>query len=151
MKNSFYKVICLVILLVLCPNIAKSQSMVTEISWNVYNQNYTGLLVLYPNNQGVLKIKTFIVGTGWVWVLQDAVLTNQFDAWGNCTSYINCFNPITSPYVPWSADNFIVYPNGTMYTQDASGTWSTQIVAYVVPRQYWQSKFREYKLTPLIE
>ena len=151
MKNLLFKVICLVTLFALSSNNAKSQSIVTEVSWNVYNQNYTGILVLYPNNQGFLKIKTFIVGVGWVWVLQDAVLTNQFDIWGNCTSYINCCNPVTSPYVPWAADNFIIYPNGTMYTQDASGTWPTQIVAYIVPTQYWQSKFREYKLTPLIE
>lgn len=145
MKNVCLKVICLVMLsMVLFPNRADCQSMVTEISWNVYNQNYKGLLVLYPNNRGTLKIKTFIAGTGWVWVQQDAVLTNQYDFWGNCTSYINCYNPKTTPYVPWAADNFVIYPNGAMYTQDASGTWSTQIVAYVVARLYWQSKFREY-------
>ena len=130
--------------LVTMPLITKAQSMVTEISWNVYNQNYTGLLVLYPNNKGVLKVKTFITGTGWVWVQEDAVLTNQYDMWGNCTSYINCYNPKTNPYVPWAADNFIVYPNGAMYTLDASGTWSTQIVAYVVATHNWQNKFREY-------
>lgn len=145
MKSVFLKVFCLVMVsMVLFPTKAGCQSMVTEISWNVYNQNYTGLLVLYPNNSGTLKIKTFIVGTGWVWVQQDAVLTNQYDYWGNCTSYINCYNPKTTPYVPWAADNFVIYPNGAMYTQDASGTWSTQIVAYIVATQNWQSKFREY-------
>lgn len=145
MKNVCLKVICLlIVVMALFPYKARCQSMVTEISWNVYNQNYTGLLVLYPNNRGTLKIKTFIVGTGWVWVQQDAVLTNQYDYLGNCTSYINCYNPKTTPYVPWAADNFVVYPNGAMYTQDASGTWSTQIVAYVVATQNWQSKFREY-------
>lgn len=134
----------LMLFLLILPLMVKAQSMVTEISWNVYNQNYTGLLVLYSNNKGILKVKTFILGTGWVWVQQDAVLTNQYDMWGNCTSYINCYNPKTTPYVPWAADNFVVYPNGAMYTQDASGTWSTRIVAYVVPTYNWQAKFREY-------
>lgn len=134
----------IMLFLLTMPLIIKAQSMVTEISWNVYNQNYTGLLVLYPNNKGILKVKTFIAGTGWVWVQEDAILTNQYDMWGNCTSYINCYNPKTNPYVPWAADNFVVYPNGAMYTQDASGTWSTQIVAYVVAAHNWQNKFREY-------
>ena len=144
MKTVFLRKIIVLCLLTMMSVVCKAQSMVTEISWNVYNQNYTGLLVLYPNNRGTLKIKTFIAGTGWVWVQQDAVLTNQYDIYGNCTSYINCYKPQTTPYVPWAADNFIVYPNGTMYTQDASGTWSTAIVAYVVPSNNWQNKFREY-------
>lgn len=126
------------------PLITKAQSVVTEISWNVYNQNYTGLLVLYPNNKGILKVKTYIAGTGLVWVQEDATLTIQYDMWGNRTSYINCYNPKTNPYVPWAADNFVIYPNGAMYTQDASGTWSTQIVAYIVDTYNWQNKFREY-------
>lgn len=134
----------IMLFLLTIPLVTKAQSVVTEISWNVYNQNYTGLLVLYPNNKGILKVKTFIAGTGWVWVQEDAVLTKQYDMWGNCTSYINCYNPKTNPYIPWAADNFVVYPNGTIYTQDASGTWSTQIVAYVVATNNWQNKFREY-------
>ena len=144
MKYDILRKTAVICLLIMVSITCKAQSMVTEISWNVYNQNYTGLLVLYPNNRGVLKIKTFIVGIGWVWVIQDAVLKNQYDIWVNCTSYINCYNPKTTPYVPWSADNFVVYPNGNMYTQDASGTWSTAIVAYIVPTNNWQNKFREY-------
>lgn len=141
--RNFKKAFVLLFLLVL-PLMASSQSIVTEISWNVYNQNYTGLLVLYPNNKGFLKVKTFIAGTGWVWVREDAILTNQYDIWGNCTSYINCYNPKTNPYVPWAADNFVIFPNRAMYTQDASGTWSTQIVAYEVPAYNWKNKFKEY-------
>ncbi len=149
MKNRIvYKVAKTILVILLCalPQTAKSQSVVTEISWNIYDQNYTGLLVLYPNNKGILKIKTFTAGVGWVWVLQDATLTNQYDVYGNCTSFINCRNPRTVPYIPWAADNFVIYPNGSMYTQDASGTWSTQIVAYVVAPQYWKNKFQEYAI-----
>lgn len=147
-QNFFHESKCALLLVALAfllfPSASKAQSMVVEISWNVYNQNYTGLLVLYPNNKGVLKLKTFIANVGWVWVTQDAVLTNQYDVWGNCTSYINCRNPRTTPYVPWSADNFVIFPNGYMYTQDTAGTWSTQIGAYVVQTYNWQNKFREY-------
>ncbi len=135
----------LILLLLTTPLLSKAQSMVTEISWNFYGDNYTGLLVLYPDCSGILKIKTFVTGIGWVWVQEDAVLTNRYDMWGNCTSYINCYNPKTNPsYVPWAADNFIIYPNGNMFTQDALGGWSTQIVAYVVPAYNWQNKFKEY-------
>jgi len=144
MKKVFLGKMIVLCLLTMVSITCRGQSLVTEISWNVYNQNYTGLLVLYPNNKGILKVKTFIAGTGWVWVQQDAMLTNQYDIYGNCTSYINCYNPKTTPYVPWSADNFVIYPNGAMYTQDASGTWSTQIIAYVVQPNNWQNKFREY-------
>lgn len=144
MKSTKFKRIISILLFIMVTIGCRAQSMVTEISWDIYDQNYTGLLVLYPNNRGTLKVKTFVPGTGWVKVTEDAVLTNQYDMWGNCTSFINCYNPRTTPYVPWAADNFLVYPNGTMYTQDASGTWSTAIVAYVVPKYNWNDKFREY-------
>lgn len=125
-----------------------SQSMVTEISWmDVEQTTYQGLLVLYPNNQGHFRVKFYHPVAGWVWVGQNATLTNQYDMYGNCTSFINCSYPQTSPYVPYSADNFIVYPNGTMYTQDYQGKWSTRIVARVIQPVYWQSKFSEYGLS----
>ena len=145
-KNVKKVFIILLLIILSIPSIAKAQSitLVSEISWNVYSQNYTGLLVLNQNNRGILRIKTYINGTGWVWIQEDAVLTNQYDIYGNCTSYINCYNPKTIPYVPWAADNFVIYPNGTMYTQDASGTWSTMIAAYIVPEYNWQAKFNEY-------
>lgn len=144
MKKTFMRKAIALYLLVMMVIACKAQSMVTEISWNAPDGNYTGLMVLYPNNKGVFKVKHFIAGVGWSWCTQDAVLTNQYDVFGNCTSYINCYNPRTQPYYPYAADNFIVYPNGAMYTLDASGTWSTQIVAYVVQPNNWQNKFQEY-------
>lgn len=136
----------IVCIFLLYPLMMKSQSMLMEISWNVYTQNYKGLLVMYPNNQGFLKIKTYIANIGWVWVYEDARMSFQYDFLGNRTTFINCYNPQTSPYVAWAADNFVVYSNGAMYTQDASGTWSTLISAYVVPARNWQNKFREYRI-----
>lgn len=131
----------------LCSCGVKAQSIVSEVSWNVYGTNYKGLIVIYPNNMGFVKIKTYIPEAGGtVWVLEDAVLNNQYDIYGNCTSYIYCSNPRTVPYVPWAADNFVMFPNGSMYTQDAAGTWSTYIAAYKVPTYQWQSKFREYDI-----
>ena len=144
MKHRIIKQIIFAILMFCIPKLSNAQSMVTEISWNMYNQNYTGLLVLYPNNRGIFKVKTYNASVGWVWIQQDAVLTNQYDIYGNCTSYINCYNPKTNPYIPYAADNFLVYPNGAIYTQDSAGNWSTQIVAMVVPDYNWQYKFNEY-------
>jgi len=123
------------------------QSMVTEITWtDAEYTTYKGLLVLYPNNQGCFKVKFYNESVGWIWVYQNAVLNNQYDYYGNCTSFINCSYPQAEPYVPYSADNFVVYPNGAMYTQDYSGKWSTLITAIVIQSQYWNRKFQEYGL-----
>lgn len=129
---------------------AKAQSMVTEIRWTAPTGNHYGLLVLYPNNQGTFIVKYYVHYT-WVRVVQDAVLTNQYDVFGNCTSFINCYNPrasINFPGETYFADNFIVYPDRSMYTQDAMGTWSTLITAFVVPPANWNSKFKEYNYRP---
>lgn len=139
--------LAIVLIITLLPMICHAQSSVMEVSWNVYTTNYTGLLVLYPNNQGVLKIKSYDPNIGVViWIEQDATLTNQYDVFGNCTSYINCRNPRTSANIVYYADNFVVFPNGSMYTQDAAGTWSTQIVAQMVPAYNWQTKMKQYNI-----
>lgn len=139
--------LAIVLIITLLPMICHAQSSVMEVSWNVYTTNYTGLLVLYPNNQGVLKIKSYDPNVGVViWIEQDATLTNQYDVFGNCTSYINCRNPRTSANIVYYADNFVVFPNGSMYTQDAGGTWSTQIVAQMVPAYNWQTKMKQYNI-----
>ena len=124
----------------------QAQSMVTEISWNQFNVIYTGLLVLYPDNSGIFRLHYYLPNLGVVWVQQDATLTNQYDYYGNCTSFINCYNPVSVPHTPYAADNFIVYPNGSMYAQDAAGNWSTLITAQIIPQVYWRSKFIEYGL-----
>ena len=101
---------------------------------------------MYPDNTGIFAVKYFLQNIGWIWVAQDAVLTNRYDMYGNCTSYINCYNPLSVPQVPYAADNFIIYPNGAMYTQDAMGNWSTLITARPIERRYWSAKFTEYEL-----
>ena len=127
---------------------AKSQSTVVEITWTSADYTtYQGLMVMYPNNMGDFVVKFHNPSVGWVWVHQNAMLTNEYDYYGNCTSYITCSYPTVNPsYVPYAADNFICYPNGQMYTQDAAGTWSTMIVANPIQPAYWQSKLREYGL-----
>lgn len=142
-KKSF---LALVLFLLTFPMICKAQSSVMEVSWNVYTTNYTGLLVLYPNNQGILKICSYDPNIGTIWIEQDATLTNQYDIFGNCTSYINCRNPRTSANIVYYADNFVIFPNGRMYTQDAGGTWSTQIVAQMISTYNWQSKMKQYNI-----
>ena len=136
-----------ILFLLAVPLTTNAQSTVMEISWNAYGENYKGLLILYSNNNGVFKVKHYSSDIGWVWVRQDATLTNQYDIWGNCTSYINCYNPkVTNPYVIYYADNFVIYPNGQMFTQDAGGTWSTLIVYNIIDPIYWRKKFQEYRI-----
>lgn len=130
------------------PMLCKAQSSVMEVSWNVYTTNYTGLLVMYPNNQGTLMVRSYDPSVGMTWIEQDAYLTNQYDMFGNCTSYINCRNPRTSANIVYYADNFVIFPNGRMYTQDAAGTWSTQIVAQMIPSYNWQNKLQQYNIKP---
>ena len=126
---------------------SNSQSFVSEITWvDANNITYQGLLVLYPNNYGDFMVKYYHPYAGWIWCHQNAQLTNQYDAYGNCTSFINCSNPQTQPYQPYSADCFLVYPNGSMYTQDYAGNWSTLITAIVIQPAYWNSKLKEYGL-----
>lgn len=145
MKN--LKRYLIVVVLFLLPFYSFSQSMVSEITWtDSESTTYEGLLVLYPDNTGIFKVKFYNSVVGWVWVLQSAILTNRYDIYGNCTSFINCSYPRTSPNVGYSADNFLVYPNGTMYTQDYQGKWSTLIYATIIQQRYWKSKFREYGL-----
>lgn len=128
-------------------NTCKAQSSVMEVSWNVYPFNYTGLLVLFPNNQGIFKVVSSNPVNGTYWVEQDATLTNQFDMYGNCTSYIYCRNPrVSVPNMVYAADNFVIFPNGAMYTQDAAGAWSTQIVAQMIPTYNWAAKLQQYSI-----
>lgn len=146
MRTSFVRKTVFLCLIVMLPLLCKAQSTVTEVSWVINGATHQGLLVLYPNNNGFLKIKVYVGGIGWVWVLEDAVFSSQGNVYGSSTFYINCYNPRTTPYVPWAADNFVIYPNGSMFTQDAAGQWSTAIIANPVPVGSWQYKFREYNI-----
>lgn len=152
MKNfalKFCKKVCLLMTfwVVLSVENSFAQSTVMEISWtDVEYVNYKGLLVLYPNNQGFIKTKFYHAQIGDIWVYQNAVFSYQYDFMGNMTSYINCSYPQTQPNVPYSADNFVIFPNGRMYTQDYSGKWSTLVTAIAIQPAYWSAKFREYKI-----
>ena len=123
-------------------NKKKGWSTVMEIQWEQSGITYTGLLLLYPNNTGCFKVKYFY--GSWIWCYQDARLTSTRDVFGNVTSYINCYNPKCA--LPYAADNFVIYPNGNMYTQDAAGNWSTLIQAVIIDPRYWAIKKNEYGL-----
>ncbi len=124
---------------------AKAQSSVVEISWMDHKRTvYQGVIVM-NNNQGRLYSKYYHPSAGTVYVSQQAVLSNNYDMYGNCISYIYCSHPNTTPYVPYSADNFIFYPNGTVYTQDYSGKWSTVVQYRTVPPYSWESVIRSYQ------
>ena len=134
----------LILTFVVCAMLARAQSMVMEIQWSDGILNYSGLVVMYPNNSGCCKVKYYLPYEGWVWCYQDARLSTSTDIYGNVTSYINCFNPRCSE--PYAADSFVIYPNGQMYTRDAAGSWSTRIVAVVIQPLYWAAKKAEYGL-----
>lgn len=137
------------LLLLLPIHKSEAQSSVTEIHWSVANYTYHGLLVLYPNDRGDFIVKFPVGPYNWGWAWQDAVVSSTADMWGNRTIYINCYNPRSSiPNSTYFADNFIIYPNGNMFTQDAAGTWSTAVNANVVAPGYWPMKFREYNYRP---
>ncbi len=140
------KFILIILLSLVTTNYVHAQSSVVEISWVTHYIQYNGLMVMYPDNTGIFVVKYFLPNIGWIWVTQDAVLTNQYDLNGHCTSFINCYYPKSVPQVPYAADNFIIYPNGAMYTQDALGNWSTLITARPVERRFWPVKFTEYRL-----
>lgn len=140
MKNM--KKLLLVAVLAFVAFAAKGQSTVMEVSWNVYGENYTGLMVIYPNLTGVFKVYYSVAGLGTCWCVQDARISN--DASGNI--YINCYNPRSNSPGGYSPDNFAISPDGSMVTMDAQGVWSAQIGAQVVPQNQWASKMRAYGL-----
>lgn len=144
MKKRILLLLSVFFLSVVCAN---AQSMVSEIKWTDADYvTYNGLLILYPDNSGIFVVKFYHPTYGIVYCRQNARLTNQFDMYGNCISFINCSYPRVTPNLPYSADNFIVYPNGCMYTQDYSGKWSTLITHCVIQPQYWKAKYREYNI-----
>ena len=116
-----------------------AQSSITEIMWHVDGINYSGLLVLYPNDNGLFKVKFFVPGQGWVWCAQDAVVSRYSDA-----IFINCYNPRTVPYSPYAADNFMITADNQIYTQDWEGQWTNLIVGNEIPTLYWRNKMTEY-------
>lgn len=136
------KKILVILLLSLCVITSRAQSTVLEIQWGQSGVTYTGLLLLYPNDTGCFKVKYFY--GSWVWCYQDARVSYSRDIYGNVTTYINCYNPKCA--MPYAADNFVIYPNGNMYTQDAAGNWSTLIQAVIVDPMYWAMKKNEYGL-----
>lgn len=124
---------------------ANAQSRVVEISWmdHEYTQ-YQGVIVIYPDNSGMVYSRFYNPSVGTVYVSQSAILTNTYDYYGYCTSYVNCMYPSTTPYVPYSADNFVFFPDGSVYTQDYSGKWSTAVQHRVVPQYNWNSVINNY-------
>ena len=146
MKKILINFIVAISLLCACSITTKAQSVVMEITWNVYI-TYKGLMVTYPNNTGIFVVQYWNPDLQQnVRVVQDVSVRNQFDIYSNCTSFLNCFNPKSYPYTAYSADNFIIYPNGSMYAQDYAGNWSTAIMAQVINPALWRLKFKEYGL-----
>lgn len=123
---------------------AQQINVVMEISWYAYGINYNGLMVTYTDNTGDFVVNYYLPNVGYIQVFQDVRIRNQYDSWGNCTSYLYCYDPVSDPPIAYSPDNFVIYPNGNMYTQDDNGVWSTTITARVVPSSQWRTTLRKY-------
>lgn len=125
---------------------AQEISVIMEISWQVYGINYHGLMVTYTDNTGDFIVDTYLPNIGYVRIFQDIRVNIQCDGWGNCTTFLYGYNAVSDPPVAYSPDNFVIYQDGSMFTQDDSGTWSTAISARIVPTIQWKSTLRKYGL-----
>lgn len=146
--NSTKKRIALFIMLFFASISTNAQqiNVVSEISWYAFGVNYTGLMVTFSDNSGVFIVDYYHSSVGYVRVVEAVNVRNEYDMWGNCTTYLIGYNATPSKPVAYSPDSFVIFPNGSMYTQDASGTWSTAIVARVVPQYQWDGVFQKYDL-----
>lgn len=123
---------------------AQQVNNVMEISWYCYGINYTGLMITYTDNTGDFVVNYYLNNVGHIRVWQSIDVRHQYDAWGNCTTFLIGYNAESYPSVPYSPDSFIIYPNGNMYTQDANGVWSTLITAKIIAKYQWNNAFRKY-------
>lgn len=136
----------MIVILVLSTSYIKAQVRVVEIRWIDCEQTtYQGVIVMDSDSQGKLYSKFYHPSAGIVYVSQQVTMSHNYDLFGNCTSYLYCSYPNTTPYVPYTADNFIFYPNGAIYTQDYSGKWSTVVQQRLVPVDYWSDVIRSYR------
>lgn len=147
-SRSARKRIVLCVLLFFLSFVLKAQqiNVVSEISWYAYGVTYNGLMVTFTDDTGVFVVDFYSNSVGFVRVVQSVNVRNNYDAWGNCTTYLYGYDAMPSKPIPYSPDSFVIFPNGTMYTQDASGIWSTAIVARVVPQYQWNNVFHKYGL-----
>ncbi|MCQ2307705.1 MAG: hypothetical protein MJ000_09125 [Bacteroidales bacterium] len=129
----------------ICAN-AQQINVVSEISWNAFGVNYTGLMVTLTDNTGIFVVDYYHSSVGYVRVVQSVNVRNEYDMWGNCTTYLFGYDAIPSEPVLYSPDSFVIFPNGTMFTQDSAGVWSTAIIARIVPQYEWDGAFRKYGL-----
>jgi len=117
-----------------------------EITWDFYGTRHQGLLLVDSDNTGLLRVKCWNIyyGTLIDVVDQDVVVRKVYDG-----VIINCYNPRSTiyNYTNYSADNFKIFNNGTMYMQDDNGNWSSMIVMYeITTTAQLNAKMREFDL-----
>lgn len=117
---------------------------VMEISWHCYGINYSGLMITYTDDTGHFIVNYYLNNVGYIRVWQSIDVSRKYDAWGNCTTFLIGYDAESNPPVPYSPDSFIIYPNGSMYTQDTNGVWSTLITAKIIPKYQWDNALRKY-------
>jgi hypothetical protein len=116
-----------------------------EITWDFYGTRHQGLLLVDEDDTGLLRVKCWNIYNGVLLdiVDQDVVMERVYDGVA-----IYCYRPRTMyGNITYSADNFKIFNNGSMYMQDDNGNWSTAIVMYQIMTTFQlNSKMREYGL-----
>ena len=94
-----------------------------EIKWNYYQFRSEGLMLLV-GKVGTFRVKTFNRNNGALLDVVDQYVTAKIVSDG---IVLNCYNPRSANGRSYSADNFKILNNGSMYTIDDNGVWSTQV------------------------
>ncbi len=125
-------------------NVQAQKNVMMEISWYAYGATYSGLMTTYADNTGDFIVNYYRPNVGYIQVHQDVRVNTKCDGWGNCITYLYGYNVTSDPPVAYIPDNFVIYPNGTVYTQDYNGMWSIPVTARIVPVNQWRATLRRY-------
>lgn len=87
MRTIIQKFLVAIVILIGVRTAANAQSLVVEITW-IAGLTHRGLMVTYPDNTGVFVVGYFHPGLQqMVKVAQNVAVRNQYDVYGNCTSF----------------------------------------------------------------
>ena len=94
-----------------------------EIKWNFYGIRHEGLMIL-SGNIGTFRVICYNRNNRQIVDIVDQyVVASRVSNGVN----LNCSSPRSHYNRLYSADNFKIFNNGSMYMLDNSGNWSTEI------------------------
>jgi len=103
----------------------QAQSMSSwEIKWNFYGVRHEGLMIL-AGNVGTFRVKIMDRNSGELMDVVDQYVKVKVKSTG---IVMNCYNPRSmNGYNTYSADNFFLDKDDSMYMMDDAGNWSTEV------------------------